>query len=70
MQPLGVDIRKQKERLDGGLKAVIALSSSVLLVLCVGAVWILSLKCGDHTHQLPPSPQTLLPLGKQSGKYC
>ncbi|XXG48314.1 hypothetical protein AAC387_Pa02g2799 [Persea americana] len=67
MQPLGVDIRKQKERLDGGLKAVIALSSSVLLVLCVGAVWILSLKCGDHTHQLPPSPQTLLPLGKQSG---
>ncbi|XP_058073965.1 receptor-like serine/threonine-protein kinase ALE2 isoform X2 [Magnolia sinica] len=67
LHPFGVDVRKQKERLDGSLIAVIVLSSAILLVFFLGAMWLLLWKLRNHTCQPAPTLQTLVPLGKPSG---
>lgn len=49
IKPIGVDVRKQKEKLSGSIVAVIVLSSFIAMILCVGAAWLLLSKRRDHT---------------------
>lgn len=61
-KPLGVDVRKNwhKDGLSGGIIAIIALSSSVAVVLCFAVAWVLLFKHRNHapmstTQAMPPS---------------
>lgn len=69
IKPLGVDIRKQrKKKLSGSLIAIIVLSSSIVLVLCIGVIWFLLLKSRRHDkHQPLPTLKNSQPTGKSSG---
>ncbi|KAJ8766914.1 hypothetical protein K2173_011732 [Erythroxylum novogranatense] len=60
-KPLGVDVRKMhhKDRLGGGMIAVIVLSAFVALVLCCTVAWVLLFKHNEHDS---PPAQTLQPL--------
>ncbi|XP_065047498.1 receptor-like serine/threonine-protein kinase ALE2 isoform X4 [Musa acuminata AAA Group] len=62
IKPLGVDVRKQKEKTSGNLIAVIVLSSFVALTLCVGAAWFLLLKKRCHSHMAAAHLHKVLPL--------
>ncbi|KAJ8470955.1 hypothetical protein OPV22_025298 [Ensete ventricosum] len=62
IKPLGVDVRKQKEKTSGNLIAVIVLSSFVALTLCVGAAWFLLLKKRCHSHMAATHLHKVLPL--------
>ncbi|KAK9099312.1 hypothetical protein Syun_026357 [Stephania yunnanensis] len=45
LHPLGVDVKKnQKDGLSGSMIAIIVLSSSIALGLCIGVAWLLLLK--------------------------
>ncbi|URE20256.1 STYKc [Musa troglodytarum] len=68
IKPLGVDVRKQKEKTGGNLIAVIVLSSFVALTLCLGAAWFLLLKTRCHSHMAATHLHKVLPLfAKTSG---
>ncbi|XP_042480822.1 receptor-like serine/threonine-protein kinase ALE2 isoform X3 [Macadamia integrifolia] len=69
IKPLGVDVRRRRKGgLGGSMIAIIVLSSSIFMVLCIGAAWLLLLKSRDHTSQLTSIPPTLVPsLAKPSG---
>ncbi|KAJ8484955.1 hypothetical protein OPV22_017440 [Ensete ventricosum] len=67
IHPLAVDVRRQKEKQNHSLVAVLAISAVIAFILCVGAVWLLLLKCRAGSH-LPQTPQALTrPLAKASG---
>ncbi|KAL5728772.1 hypothetical protein ACHQM5_001815 [Ranunculus cassubicifolius] len=68
MHPLGVDVGKRKKSgLPGSIIAIIVLSSFAVLVLCIGAAWLLAVKCGNHTQVTAKTPRTSVPsLAKQS----
>ncbi|XP_065045653.1 uncharacterized protein LOC135581631 isoform X3 [Musa acuminata AAA Group] len=67
IHPLAVDVRRQKEKQNHSLAAVLAISAVIAFILCVGAVWLLLLKCRAGSH-LPQTPQALTrPLTKASG---
>lgn len=51
--PLGVDIRKRSEKMGGGTIAAVALSSSVAVVICLGAVCFMLLKCRNQGKPAP-----------------
>ncbi|XP_042421666.1 receptor-like serine/threonine-protein kinase ALE2 isoform X2 [Zingiber officinale] len=67
MKPLGVDVRKQKQKTSRNWTPVIVLSSFTALILCVGAIWLL-LKHQGHSH-LPEIDlhKTLSLFGKSPG---
>ncbi|XP_043704524.1 receptor-like serine/threonine-protein kinase ALE2 isoform X8 [Telopea speciosissima] len=69
IKPLGVDVRRRRKGgLGGSMIAIIVLSSSIVMVLCIGAAWLLLFKCRDHTSQPALIPSTLVPsLAKPSG---
>ncbi|KAL5999571.1 hypothetical protein ACLOJK_037856 [Asimina triloba] len=68
IHPLGVDVRKRKGGLGGGLIVVIVLSSAIALVLSIMALWLLIWKHdGGHTHQPLSTPRSLTPLVKPTG---
>ncbi|OVA04009.1 Protein kinase domain [Macleaya cordata] len=69
MHPLAVDIRmKKKGGLGSSMIAIIVLSSSIAIGLCIGAAWLLLRKHGNQTRHTSPTPQTLeLPFAKPSG---
>lgn len=68
IHPLGVDVRKQKEKQSGTVIAIIVLSAVMALVLCVGAAWVFLLKHGEMSHLPKPTPQISLPsFAKASG---
>ncbi|CAL1414010.1 unnamed protein product [Linum trigynum] len=71
IKPLGVDVskRRQKDGLNGAVIAIIALSASIVAILCSAVVWIfLSRKRGHHGREpspaLPPLPAS---VAKPSG---
>ncbi|CAL9123972.1 unnamed protein product [Musa textilis] len=67
IHPLAVDVRRQKEKQYHSLAAVLAISAVIAFILCVGAVWLLLLKCRAGSH-LPQTPQALTrPHAKASG---
>lgn len=66
--PLGVDIRKRSEKLGGGTIAAVALSSSVAVVICLGAVCFMILKCRNQSKPAPAVVPTFTSsLTKRSG---
>lgn len=66
--PLGVDIRKKSEKLGGGTIAAVALSSSVAVVICLGAVCFMLLKCRNQSKPAPAVVPTFASsLTKRSG---
>lgn len=66
--PLGVDIRKKSEKLGGGTIAAVALSSSVAVVICLGAVCFMLLKCRNQSKPDPAVVPTFTSsLTKRSG---
>ncbi|KAJ4950562.1 hypothetical protein NE237_027394 [Protea cynaroides] len=69
IKPLGVDVRRRrKEGLGGSMIAIIALSSFVVMVLCIGAAWLLLLKCRSDSNQLAKNLPTVVPsLARPSG---
>ncbi|KAL6005941.1 hypothetical protein ACLOJK_039986 [Asimina triloba] len=67
-KPLAADFRKRKDRLDGGLIAFIVLSSTILLTLFVGAIWLYLWKQRDNTRQRERTLQTLLPQVNALGR--
>ncbi|CAA6666146.1 unnamed protein product [Spirodela intermedia] len=44
IEPLGVDVRKRREKLSASIVAVLVVSSVIAVVLCAGATWFLLLK--------------------------
>lgn len=48
-EPLGVEINKRSKKMGAGIIAVVALSSAIGAVICVGAVWITLLKCKNRS---------------------
>ncbi|XP_022147702.1 receptor-like serine/threonine-protein kinase ALE2 isoform X2 [Momordica charantia] len=70
VKPIGVDIqnRQHKERISGGMIAMIALSTTVAVVLCIAIAWILIFRHNDGVCQLKPTPHvSLSSLNKPSG---
>lgn len=70
VKPIGVDIqnRQHKERISGGMIAIIALSTTVAVVLCIAIAWILIFRHNDGVCQLKPTPHvSLSSLNKPSG---
>ncbi|KAL6226691.1 hypothetical protein ACLB2K_000652 [Fragaria x ananassa] len=69
-KPFGVAVpkRRHKSGLSGGIIAIIALSSFVVIALCSAAAWVFLLKPRDCASQLSSTPRSLLPsIGKRSG---
>ncbi|XP_057835383.2 uncharacterized protein LOC131045786 isoform X7 [Cryptomeria japonica] len=46
--PLGVDVNKQSDKMGAGTIAVVALSSAIAMIICLGTVWIIILKCRNQ----------------------
>ncbi|XP_038879441.1 receptor-like serine/threonine-protein kinase ALE2 isoform X2 [Benincasa hispida] len=70
VKPIGVDVqnRQHKDRLSGGMIAIVALSTTIAVVLCVATAWILLFKRNDGPCQPKPTPNVLLTsLNKPSG---
>lgn len=70
IKPLGVDVRKKhhQDGLGGGMIAIIALSGSVAIVLCLAVVWALLFRHRGRVSQPVPTQQPLPPSGpKPSG---
>ncbi|OVA08435.1 Protein kinase domain [Macleaya cordata] len=70
IQPLGVDVRRKRNGgLGGSMIAILVLSCSIAVALCIIAAWLLLLKCGKHARRIPePTPPLLIPsLAKPSG---
>ncbi|PON48720.1 Tyrosine-protein kinase [Trema orientale] len=70
IKPLGVDVpkRKHKDRLSGGVIAIIVISALLAVILCSAAAWVFIFKHRDQVSQPGPAPQVLLPtLFKPSG---
>lgn len=70
VKPIGVDVqnRQHKDRLSGGMIAIVALSTTVAVVLCVATAWILLFKRNDGLCQPKPTPHvSLSSLNKPSG---
>lgn len=69
VKPIGVDVHnmQQKNRISGGTIAIIALSTSVAVVLCMATAWILLFRRNDSLCQ--PPHVSLSSLNKPSGKY-
>ncbi|XP_050367026.1 receptor-like serine/threonine-protein kinase ALE2 isoform X2 [Argentina anserina] len=68
-KPFGVAVpkRRHKSGLSGGIIAIIALSSFVVVALCSAAAWVFLFKPRDRASQLSSTPWTLLPsIGKRS----
>ncbi|XP_026399531.1 proline-rich receptor-like protein kinase PERK10 isoform X3 [Papaver somniferum] len=68
IHPFGVDVSKKRGRIGGSLIAIIILSSSIAIALCFRIVWLLVLRCRNHTRQIPETaPPLLMPsLSKPS----
>ncbi|XP_061995266.1 receptor-like serine/threonine-protein kinase ALE2 isoform X2 [Rosa rugosa] len=69
VKPFGVNVskRRHKSGLSGGIIAIIALSSFVVIALCSAAAWVFLFKPRDRASQLSSTPRTLLPsIGKRS----
>lgn len=49
--PLGVDVNKQSDKMGAGTIAVVALSSAIAMIICLGTVWIIMLKCRNQNRQ-------------------
>ncbi|XP_017701405.2 receptor-like serine/threonine-protein kinase ALE2 [Phoenix dactylifera] len=67
--PLGVDLRKQKEKQSGTVIAIIVLSAVIALVLCVGVVCVFLLKHRQISHLPKPTPQISLPSFAKASVY-
>ncbi|XP_022960694.1 receptor-like serine/threonine-protein kinase ALE2 [Cucurbita moschata] len=70
VKPIGVDVQniQHKDRISGGMIAIIALSTTVAVVLCVATAWILLLRRNDGVCQQKPTPHALVSsLNKPSG---
>ncbi|KAH9307377.1 hypothetical protein KI387_035288 [Taxus chinensis] len=66
--PLGVDIRRKREKMGGGIIAVVTLSSGVAVVICLAAAWFMLLKCRTHNKLPPAIPSTFVSSApKKSG---
>ena len=53
--PLGVDVTKHeghRKKLRISVIAAITSSAVIILVMCVGAAWIVALKCTPHTNNV------------------
>lgn len=68
IHPLAADVRKQKEKQNGTVIAIIILSAVIALALCVGAAWVFLLKHRELSHLPIITPQmSLPPFSKASG---
>ncbi|KAL4194599.1 hypothetical protein AMTRI_Chr05g60160 [Amborella trichopoda] len=69
VNPIGVDVRHRRHKLGGTFIAIIALSSAIGLVICLGALWFMLLRKGGGRHQQPAAaPRTpVVPIVKQMG---
>ncbi|CAL1357580.1 unnamed protein product [Linum trigynum] len=71
IKPLGVDVskRRQKDGLNGAVIAIIALSASIVVILCSAVAWIfISRKRGHHGREPSPAPPPLpASVAKPSG---
>ncbi|XP_020528859.1 uncharacterized protein LOC18443583 isoform X4 [Amborella trichopoda] len=67
VNPIGVDVRHRRHKLGGTFIAIIALSSAIGLVICLGALWFMLLRKGGGRHQQPAAaPRTpVVPIVKQ-----
>ncbi|XP_065849372.1 uncharacterized protein [Euphorbia lathyris] len=60
IKPLGVDVQKgHQKNLGAGAIAVIALSASILVVLCSAVAWVLLVRHRGRTSRANQTPQTL-----------
>ncbi|WOK95768.1 hypothetical protein Cni_G04475 [Canna indica] len=67
LHPFAVDVRKQKGKKNRSVVAILVLSAVISFILCVGAVWLLLLKCRARSRH-PQIPQALThPLPKSLG---
>uniref|UniRef100_A0A6V7QT47 non-specific serine/threonine protein kinase n=1 Tax=Ananas comosus var. bracteatus TaxID=296719 RepID=A0A6V7QT47_ANACO len=55
IRPLAANVRKHREKQSGSLIVIIILSAVFALVLCVGAAWMVFLKCIVRSHPLGPT---------------
>ncbi|XP_031119092.1 receptor-like serine/threonine-protein kinase ALE2 isoform X2 [Ipomoea triloba] len=69
IKPIGVDVsRPKKSGMGRNMITVIALSSVTAFVVCVGVIWLLSLKLRGRTYQAVQPPHNSAPShGKASG---
>ncbi|XP_031480260.1 uncharacterized protein LOC116250622 isoform X2 [Nymphaea colorata] len=61
-KPLGVNVRQQRNKWRGSFIAIVALSSAIALVLCLGATWFFNFKCREsrgHYQNSSSSPWSL-----------
>eukprot|EP01018_Ginkgo_biloba_P016313 Gb_15406 [translate_table: standard] len=49
VEPLGVNVDNRSDKMGAGIVAVVALSSAIAVVICLGAVWIILLKCRNQS---------------------
>ncbi|XP_038981269.1 receptor-like serine/threonine-protein kinase ALE2 isoform X12 [Phoenix dactylifera] len=61
IHPLAADVRKQKQKQNGTVIAIIVLSAVIALVLCAGAAWVFLLKHRELSHLPIITPQMSLP---------
>eukprot|EP01018_Ginkgo_biloba_P041189 Gb_00065 [translate_table: standard] len=68
LEPFGVEVKKRSEKMGGGTIAVVALSSAVAMVICLGAIWLILLKCSKHSMPaLAVAPTLTSSVTKRSG---
>lgn len=70
IKPIGVDIRRQqhKQKLKGGVVAIIVVSASVAVILCCAVGWVLFFRHKHRNSEPEQTTQTKLPsLAKSSG---
>ena len=61
IKPLGVDVpRRRKNRISRNVVIVIVLSCTTTVVVCMGLVWLLLLKCGYCTYETDNDPNLLI----------
>ncbi|XP_027126203.1 receptor-like serine/threonine-protein kinase ALE2 [Coffea eugenioides] len=61
IKPLGVDVpRRRKNRISRNVVIVIVLSCTTTVVVCMGLIWLLLLKCGYCTYETDNDPNLLI----------
>eukprot|EP00249_Psilotum_nudum_P001910 c14654_g1_i1 orf=421-3255(+) len=69
-QPLGVNIMKRNDKLSDGTIAIIALSSALAVVICLGAIWVILLRWTHYTRNplsVEPAQTSSVPRKRSGG---
>ncbi|XP_031477357.1 receptor-like serine/threonine-protein kinase ALE2 isoform X3 [Nymphaea colorata] len=66
LKPIGVDVSKRKKKLGGSLLTIIALSSAIAFVICLGVLWFFVFKHRNRSQRSKPLPPVMISTFRKS----